>query len=49
MVILQNDEDSLPILEGITPEMTLFLGVATTLVISSFCLYLGYRKRTYDY
>jgi thiamine transporter ThiT len=48
MVLLTVQQDDIPILEGITPEMTLILGVISTILIAAICLYAGYRKKAYE-
>ncbi len=45
MVVFQED---VPILEGITPEMTGILGLVITGSLFILCLYLGYKKKAYE-
>ncbi|MHA2294724.1 MAG: energy-coupled thiamine transporter ThiT [Candidatus Hodarchaeales archaeon] len=47
MVIMQ-DEDYIPTLAGITPEITLILGIVLTGLVAIICLYLGFKKRAYE-
>jgi len=48
MITLTVQEDTIPILEGITPEMTLLIGAISTMVIAAICLYAGYKKKAHE-
>ena len=45
MVVLQED---VPIIEGITPELTVISGLIITGIIFIVCLYLGYKKKAHE-